>query len=71
MKNGGGGGSESSSRAGTATAAGGAGEPLMEKIAKNKYITEKDVAREREEERERKRVIKMKEVDNELIKQNE
>ena len=43
----------------------------MDKIAKNKYITEKDVARERDEERERKRLEKMREVDKDLIKQTE
>jgi hypothetical protein len=47
------------------------GAPLFDKIAKNKYITEKDMMRDKEEERERKRQEKLRIIDAELTMQAE
>lgn len=47
------------------------GAPLFDKIAKNKYITEKDMMRDQEEERERKRQEKLRIIDAELTMQAE
>ena len=47
------------------------GTPLFDKIVKNKYITEKDMMRDKEEERERKRQEKLRIIDAELTMQAE
>ena len=47
------------------------GAPLFDKIVKNKYITEKDMMRDKEEERERKRQEKLRIIDAELTMQAE
>jgi hypothetical protein len=44
---------------------------LFDKIVKNKYITEKDMMRDKEEERERKRQEKLRIIDAELTMQAE
>jgi hypothetical protein len=47
------------------------GPQLFDKIVKNKYITEKDMMRDKEEERERKRLEKLRIIDAELTMQAE
>ena len=44
---------------------------LLDKIARNKFITDKDVDRQRYDDNEKKRLEKMVEIDQELIKQSE
>jgi hypothetical protein len=44
---------------------------LLDKIAKNKFITDKDIDKQRYEDNEKKRLEKLNEIDEQLIKQNE